>query len=631
MNKNTATLKLFKAIEVENTSFTNVFKFQDIQRMVSNGYICEPTILVTSRLMDTIENEFSIAGERLNASFHKSWEKVATATDLQLWVEQVTHYITTYWFEFLGMYSEDTIYIPREELNLPEDYANYPLTVIRGMSPTEILDEIIRLGSSGMALSGETLDAIKAIVKESNYDSDFVYQIKNRELLAFLYEYYDIYPTDPDSFVRYLIYKLTGETLVIKNNYLISLIKCADGNILDAIIAKHAPEDLASVFYRYKPLFLAMKYISNNKTFWNRLRKDAVKMHEPVREDYLLNVTAKIKDASLDINRLAYELSRVNIWRRIRLLKALSSRFAHTDNIVYRVRNGRAWVSENEGFSQGDFSRLILAYTTVYNSVMEEVRKKVAGKTVYIPYGLYYGIPNSQKQFIGNLPQNTYVEMNNDMIVGVHWTDLDDERVDLDLSLVSLGVKYGWDSYYRSDDRATVLFSGDNTAAPKPDGASELFRIKNDGQDVGGLLNINLYNSYSIRGEVPYMLFVANTDGQPIDKNYMVDPANIIFSQNMSIGEQAYLGVILSADNKTLRFYLSASDFGSGQSVRAGRMTNMVSEYLLETLKRQDDLNGLLVEAGAIVVNEIPEGDVEYIDLSPENVNKSTFIELLMG
>ena len=49
-------------------------------------------------------------------------------------------------------------------------------------------------------------------------------------------------------------------------------------------------------------------------------------------------------------------------------------------------------------------------------------------------------------------------------------------RIDLDLSMMNVGGKIGWDGMYRSS-HGDVLFSGDVTDAPLPHGASEFFYI----------------------------------------------------------------------------------------------------------------------------------------------------------
>jgi hypothetical protein len=83
-------------------------------------------------------------------------------------------------------------------------------------------------------------------------------------------------------------------------------------------------------------------------------------------------------------------------------------------------------------------------------------------------------------------PSWSYVTVPKDMIFGVHWTDVSNQnsqsrlnhcRIDLDLSLVAENEKFGWDAMYRSGD-GDIMFSGDMTSAPAPNGATELFYIK---------------------------------------------------------------------------------------------------------------------------------------------------------
>ena len=59
-------------------------------------------------------------GEKWNQTFHKSWEKVEKAPIEQLVLEQIVHYITTYGFEELGIYDKNSVYIPKEKLEIPE-------------------------------------------------------------------------------------------------------------------------------------------------------------------------------------------------------------------------------------------------------------------------------------------------------------------------------------------------------------------------------------------------------------------------------------------------------------------------------------------------------------------------------
>ena len=85
---------------------------------MKNGYILSPEVVFNypniDILLTTIDEEIGLSGKQMNASFHKSWQKVRDADIIQLVMEQIIHYITTYGFERLGIYDENSVYIPNE-------------------------------------------------------------------------------------------------------------------------------------------------------------------------------------------------------------------------------------------------------------------------------------------------------------------------------------------------------------------------------------------------------------------------------------------------------------------------------------------------------------------------------------
>ena len=394
---NIASLTLFNSIYVEADKNSSSFSKKFLGRTVPRGYLITEDVPSDESTLRDIESVIGISGEKANATFHKSWSVVKDASMEQLVIQQILHYITTYGFEELGKYDFDTVYIPNEALELPEITDKIPLTVVKAMNSAEILDGILDLCSSGIALSNETLDNMMVLVEEIGYKQDAFlgFEIKNREFKARIYNLYDIAPSEPTEFLRYLISKLTGESLLIKNSYLIERIKSSNGITLDKLIAK-APLDLASIFLRYKPLFLAMKSISHNKTFFNNLRRKAVTMHEPLGEDYLNSITKKISSGKLNMKEFNKKLSNATVFRKIRLAYALNNRLSVGDSIVYKVRNGKAWV--------GDFSwdksangtvRIALANTL--SSIADSVRDNIEGEIFYIPENINYAMPATEK------------------------------------------------------------------------------------------------------------------------------------------------------------------------------------------------------------------------------------------
>jgi len=250
-------------------------------------------------------------------------------------------------------------------------------------------------------------------------------------------------PSEPIEFLRHLISKLTDESLLIKNDALIEKIQNSNGKFLDVLL-QDAPNNLASIFFRFKPLFLAMKTISNNKTFFNQLRKKANKLHLPMPEDYFNSVTSRIKKGNLDLNDFERKLEHTNVFRKIRLANALKYRIHPKESIVYRVRNGRGWATS---FDWSNNLKKITkqALDIVIGSIVDDIYANVNGKTFYIPPNIHYTLPATEKQFTGNLPTGSYITVSEDLIVGIHWMNTS-RRIDLDLSVIGESGKIGWDA-----------------------------------------------------------------------------------------------------------------------------------------------------------------------------------------
>ncbi len=615
-----ATLRLFNAIQIEDAT-SEAIPADILARTIQNGYLLSPTIRPEASLLDAIEDVVGISGEKANAAFHKSWAAIRDKPIRELVLQQILHYITTYGFDAVGIYQADTVYIPNEMLNLQSVREDMPLVVIKGLTAQEIFEKIIALGA-GIALAEETLNDIMTIIKANRYDGDFVETIANRELKTRLIDLYGLIPSDPVEFLRYLISKLTGESLLIKNQALIDKIKAADGRILDDALYD-APDDLATLFLRYKPLFLAMKSISRNKTFFNRLRKQADKSHKPLPEDYLNSVTKQVKQKRLDVVTLEQRLSKATIFRKIRLAYALKYRLHATNSIVYRVRNGRGWAAPFAW--AGDLAEdTQQALDIVLASIADDLRANVEGKTIYIPDNVHYALPATEKQFTGHLPTGSYVSVPQDMIVGIHWTNTD-KVVDLDLSVIGEDGKFGWDAAYRDDDRS-VLFSGDVTSAPPPNGASELFYLQ---QGMSAKIMLVNYYNFSKGAEVQTRILVAHEKPDVFEQNYMVDINNIVATATINITKkQNVLGFITSVDGEN-RFYFANVSIGNSITSQKNETSTHTRKYFVSRFVNTLSFKEILTNAGAIVVGTKPEDD--YLDLSPTALNKAIIIDLMQG
>lgn len=629
-----STIRLFKSLPIEDTqkAETDATKYAKLmETTLKKGFIFDPLILGNytnfDHLVDLVNQAYGRSSEELNATFHKSFSKVRDTSMQQLVFEQMIHYLTTYGAERMGVYSEESVYIPAEQLDAPEITDALRIIVIRGLTKDQLRDKLMKLLTSGIALHGKTSTDLLDIAQYVGLNEAQLDEVKNKEAKAALYDYFGIVPKSPVEFLRYIVFCSTDKTLLIKNKTLIEEIKSKKNidiaKYLDTYEKEVGLQYLAKIFYRYKPIFLAFRTSTKLKKTINKIRRLAVVNHKPMQEDILNSMTGLLKNKkTFETDKLDKALQEANIFRKIRLAYALKFRTTDSDSILYRIRNGKSYAKEfafeNKSGAEG-------VLKVVLDSITEDIAKNVEGKKIYVPESLKYALPATEKQFTGNLPTGTYVEVPEDMVAGVHWENVGNNRIDLDLSIQNAQGKIGWDARYRDSEQA-IYFSGDVTDAPKPKGASELFHIGGTARGVW-LMNLNYFN-FDASTPVPFKILVANETRANIEKNYTIDPNKIVALSN-SIAEvkQKTLGIIVATDENT-KFYFAETELGKSISARVNEHTERARKYLLNFYTDSIVLNDILVDAGATLVTTPAEAD---IDLSSETVDKTTIINLLQG
>jgi len=193
-----------------------------------------------------------------------------------------------------------------------------------------------------------------------------------------------------------------------------------------------------------------------------------------------------------------------------------------------------------------------------------------------------------------------------------------------------------------------ILFSGDVTDAPNPNGATELFYVDKNYGYGAFLITLNMFTGNS--QDVPFEFVIAKGDGTDIRKNYVINPNNILEKIDMVIKKserQMVVGFI--SIGETIKFYFN--DFSAGASVRTSRQDDITLgafDYLQAYSKVQLKLNDLLKDSGAKIINEptykklivtideegneVSQEEKEVsadIDLSTSAITKETLIDLL--
>ncbi|WP_312993718.1 hypothetical protein [Chryseobacterium flavum] len=580
------TLQLFNAV---------LAKESNAEPFISNdGFIIEPDAVWAKNEIMSFYAKEKLNGNNLNKTFYKSWKKIKNTSRFDLFIEQITHYISTYGSDF-----QSEIYIPAEILNVPD--MKMVFKVIKAYTVEEMKEKCLSLLRSGIALKEETIDDLLYILhNELEYNFTGKENIRNKEAIIKIADLYNIYPENPVEFFRYVIYKTTTTTLLIKNDDLIHLIKQSKFNPT-ALFESFGLEKLAEIFNRFKPLFLAYK--NRAPKVINKISKLSKIHHKPLVSNPLNDATNTLLE-----NSDWHWLENATPFALFKALSACYSRIYGQDTFVYRVRNGKSWVKKGKETYVNQFN---------YDFILDFLKLKyenLSGKKFYFPEHVEFALPTSEKMFVGNIPTGTrfYAER---LAVGIYWEDRWGAR-DLDLSGLNITGKIGWNAAYNHGD-GQLMYSGDMTSAPN--GAVE-YLYANKGLCEPTLV---MNNVFSGNADCGYKIIVGKGDN--ISYDYMMNP-NHLFAEARcnSVQKQMILGMLVAKNEKQCFVLLN---FGAGHSHVSGnnQVSMMATTALYQQWYEAMSFNELVKELGAEITTEKAEAD---FDFSLESLEKDSFIRI---
>lgn len=615
----TALLRLTKTINADAIITDNFnSSTMDCAELLSHGLVFldkngVPMSSVPRYLGLTAMGCYGYNNEDFNRTLVESFAAVDRMTAVEFYTVQILHYLTTYRTNFT------TPFVMGERTFTPEETKALKITIIRAESASESLERINDLFANTAAPKSQNLTDYRALAPLTTIAPDAV---KSRELMMMICTERNIRPEDPEMLFRYLIYRTTGETLIIKNKTLITKIKDAMANPNNAKYITFLTEDemkgLASIFYRYKPLFLAFK-TSMTASIINKIRRLAVKYHKPQSVRTIKNFV------NLDLKEQKKIIARASNRELIKLYNALT---VLSGTRLFQIRNGKIWVKEKEHvIIDTSFPNKLLNNLGTAVEINNELRKRLRsyeGMTIYIPRGISYAVPYSEKQFSGAIPWGTAInatDEENAFTIGVHWVNDPDERgCDLDLHAHTPTRHFGWNSYYISGDEE-IIYSGDMTNAPAPKGAAESFYINNVNEPV--ILTLNAFNAKSNK---QFQFFMTKGRDDEMRERATFDASKLISAPlPLAFADKSSLSLGIF-DNKT--FYVYGGNVAEGAvpsrdypKFIEALLNRMTSTYRFESFAAALKIN---------IVHEAPK-DTPFLDLSPEALTVNTLLDFVDG
>lgn len=620
-------IKLFKIFPKEFRS--SLYEQYELKDYIKHGFVF---IDKNFRILNSVPREVFASAKKyysklqnakeFNNTFYKSFSDVRDLPIETLVIDQIKHYLSTYGAESIGI--EMPQYIPASKLDLDDLLSdghndNFKFIFIKMLPFADCVNCINSCLAKVTSPSPSFIEDIKSLLEIDCIDID---SIKSFEIKMLKYDIEDLVPSNPIDVLRYLIFKTTGETLIIKNEYLINKIKY-NSHIQDAykILSKASEESLASIFFRYKPIFLAYKCYDKCGPIINRIRRKADKFHKPLKQESVQNFLCVN-----DLNKQLKIINNASNRELIKILNAIRARVLTNNNApaIYTIRNGKAFVDIN-GFKN---SLSLIEYQNIYNLILSVLKIRLhplAGKAFYIPSYIRYAAPTTEKQFIGNIPYGSSLEIPKEkaFTLGIHWFD-NESRVDLDLHLRSPSHHFGWNGNYSCYDE--IIYTGDMTGAPRPFGAAEAFWFgAKDNEKY--IASVNLYSGDE---NSEFKMFMTEEKPDLQDKRYTYNPANALFPAiplKMSGNKEMTLGLIDST-----RFYFYGNRISS-DIVPNGNVEPFIHGLTMQFYSKIS-INELLELAEAKVYDENElDGKVEkdIISLSPENLSINTLLNIVDG
>jgi len=583
------TLKLFNAVIANDSD-------EALPYISKDGYIIMPNAMWAKDKIAKYWEQQKLDGVDLNKTFHKSWEKILTSSRWELFIEQVTHYMSTYGSNFT-----DEAYIPNEVVSIPG--VKVIFKVFRGYSKEELIEKCLTLLKSGIALTEETITSVLSILTDKlEYQFTGDEGIKNREAIVKIADMYGVLPKDTMEFFRYIIYRLTDKSLIIKNKGSIRLIKDSSFNPVP-LFNKFGLEKLAEIFNRFKPLFLALKP-KYSKTI-NKISKLSKTYHKPLVSNPL-NFVTSIELTKKDM----HWLNNATAFALFKAISACNTRVNGQTKFVYRIRNGKSWTTREDKPLNLYIPEKNLKFILDYCKKRFEQLK---GKKFYFQENVDIALPTSEKMFVGNLPTGTSF-VGESLSAGMYWEDAWGAR-DLDLSGINAGGKVGWNAHYNQDN--SLLYSGDTTSAPN--GAVEYLHCKN-GLNYPTVVFINVYSGSDTAG---YKIIVGSGN-KDMSKAHMMDPNKVLAEAKCNaVQKQMILGLLIPDEDKQRFVFLN---FGAGQANVSNRdSSGPAIEALLSQWKSPITLEDFVTNVGGEVVLEPSEAD---FDFSLDKLEKDSLIKL---
>lgn len=529
--------------------------------------------------LDKNDLRYAVLQEILAAStfaqtFYKSWETVLKLSAAELYTNTVMHYVSTYGVESvfgIDTNKEDNLlcipqgYIPEELEGEPK---LWDLFVVRMSTKEEFETLLENTLYKGMALKMQTIQDYLLLAKVYDVKVDLK-RVLNKECRTYLHAEMGKIPENPEETIRLLNYSLTGDTTLIQDKNRLAMAKygwCwnSQHKEIGEKILNEAQEQLATVFYRYKKLFLAIKKAGYAKQI-NKIRRLANKLWQPKPEEnnFLISKILSENDTvtMTELTNCETELL-IKVYNKLSYI-ATAYREHGCYQEIYNIRNGKYFVkTKPKVITPLQYTNVTVARDTILDILIRRINPD--NLSIDLPEGIDLAFPLSEKSFIGEVPIYSRIILKEKATtVGVSWA-----KGDIDLSgLTEDGKKVGWNSYYSNSG---VVYSGDCTR-----GGAEALHLTEPNRIM---VMVNLFNTD--KNDLNLFISTQDQNGFELSRGSTFEPKEVVYTTKLHLENRSQmLGVFDNKDTSTFTF--ANISHGDSNVSTASELTQVMTEVLV--------------------------------------------------
>lgn len=696
-------VELFNKVTITNSGVQYKLNYQALKLMVEHGIVLNLDFLKSIKPDDQLlfvkelTSKYGESNDAIQSSFYKLMSSVENASDFELLLTQLIHYSALNEDESLQsteLYEPEKVENQELFKNANDDYSTIfkHIEVITHNEAQELIKDMI-CGSA--PLDSEDVTKLKLLLIEFvNIEEIVNLDIQNKELMCQLFDYinenlsnqeYQFVPKDPIEFLRYIVYSLTNSTLLIKNkelyNSLSYNLEYDDTklyNLMLSYINNYDIKYLASIFNRFKPIFLSLK-TNNTKSMINKISRLSKKYHKGMVRDKLANAIDMLDKNELSLYDLlqyiqnkepdAYQLVKLynaSSQKLDQLYDALvdskyydhslqkfnSSKLVNDKSIIlnqeisnlYKIRNGKTFIKHKNDqlkFNQSD--RKFIDYIDMHFKLQDYLEDLFITKTNNnlknyvirldeLNDHVSYKVPTSSKNFIGHVPEYSVVKLDSNLntSLGITWQ----ENIDLDLSMhdINSDEYLAWNRRKRSNDYS-LLFSGDMIGLGSKNYANESMYIDHSNKNDFSF-SVVTYNDYASSRECRYKLSISDN----VTKDNYANIKNIKINLPLASSYNSFYIAHSFIDENTNERWFVINETQTGFSiVNRPELSKASFDAVKSKSISNMKLNNLIEKSDVLVARNDKEyedfmkwnKDLKTIDLRPNYISKHDILKFI--